>query len=626
MSSLTNSNKRARHDSITSEGDEDMLNDLSNASQTADFKWLKKPEKKHILRIMDDEYPCLAIIKSPCNRQSTSFSAISIQKLDEDTVYSTSFVSCDLCDAIFVGNGGHLKRHRDKSCPVTGTNGGVVANGSSTQSSSQSSSKSDFDDALIEYFAKTAKPLYSLETKPLRELLVRFAQLGQNFSGDINDNIVLKRGAARSMVDAKLTEKTNDIYKLLQPFFERKSVSVLADFGKLNFDFLSIKCGYLETIKDDNGIDRWALVIAPVAMAAVNLESKDGESVYKSILESLETCHQNADAKDCYIVADGGSNVRSAGKKYFGGYIRCAAHASEIIGKRMLNPYKKEKTTAEDKRVLAKYTDLMEKCKKLTQTLKADKFRYRDLGVSLVEPVPTRWMSGYICTFQVCDNISKLKDHIRNLSQKSRDLIMEISGAEYRALFDEMNPIYKSIAECNEYFQKNSTNISEVILAYVGLLDDVEEIKERFQSSKNQKVLLKFADKAIKKQLNDLVGAHYVSYYLNPTYKSLEDLQAKFDHHLVACTTCNFATIAIELLGAAVDTSVIDQGTDATGCKKITFRASRTDTNFCVALDLTATIPSGPIDIKDGTEADITAYTDLTCAADGTYSHNGVFV
>ncbi|EGT32232.1 hypothetical protein CAEBREN_13196 [Caenorhabditis brenneri] len=68
---------------------------------------------------------------------------------------------------------------------------------------------------------------------------------------------------------------------------------------------------------------------------------------------------------------------------------------------------------------------------------------------------------------------------------------------------------------------------------------------------------------------------------------------------------------------------VLDQGTDAAGCKKITFRASRTDTDFCVFLDLTATTPGGTINIKDGNE-DTAAYADLTCAADGTYSHNGV--
>ncbi|CAL2048308.1 unnamed protein product [Caenorhabditis brenneri] len=246
--------------------------------------------------------------------------------------------------------------------------------------------------------------------------------------------------------------------KLIAPYFEDKTISILADFGKLDYDFLSVKCGLLQTELDENGTSRWKLVIVPLAMAP------------------FEKCSPTADTKDFFLIADGGSNIRSAGNVYFYKYVRCAAHASEIIGKRMLKPYKKDMATESHKKVLQKYIDVMENCRLLTLALKSDKLEFKKLGISLTVPVETRWMTSYTCASQVYQNLNILIAQSPNLISKAERLILDLSKSDSRKLFEELDEIYKSLKEVNDFFQKNSTTIAEVVPVYLGLLDEIERL------------------------------------------------------------------------------------------------------------------------------------------------------
>ncbi|EGT35478.1 hypothetical protein CAEBREN_14486 [Caenorhabditis brenneri] len=161
-------------------------------------------------------------------------------------------------------------------------------------------------------------------------------------------------------------------------------------------------------------------------------------------------------------------------------------------------------------------------------------FVYKELGVSLTTPNLTRWMTSYTCASQVYEHLSKLIAQLNKFDDTIQDIIMDISSTDNRGLFEELDIIYKPLKECNAYFQKNSTVISEVLHVYLSLLDEVQEKCDHRLTTKNGRVLCKFALKAIKKQIDDLISAHYAAYYLNPAYKSIEILQGRLDDHQIA--------------------------------------------------------------------------------------------
>ncbi|CAO4372860.1 unnamed protein product [Caenorhabditis nigoni] len=495
-----------------------------NRNKYINREWLVNPEKKTVVEVLRGKISGYSIVlKDGQHGQSSNFSKMEVCEEETGNIYETVFVMCTECGGVFSSNGGHLKRHRNERCQ--GTPQREVR-------SESASNRKDFHSAVVEFFGKSGKPLYQLENSNFKEFVVEIAKLGQRYEGTIGEEIVPKRTSGRIMVDNWLSEKIGDLKDFVAPFMANKTAAVLADFGKLHYDFLGIKIAFLDTLIDEEGVQYWKLVIAPVAMSACRMKSKDSAAVFHSIKESIEQFCQDVELSDLFLVADGASNVRASGRNYFLSYIRCSAHASEIVGKRMLSPYKRDKPSPLEQISLKKYSDLLEKCKEITAELKADKMEFKALGISLVNPVETRWMSRYMCCLQVYANVSKLIANLHNFrGKKSEDLILEIASNENRRLFDELNSIYASIKQVNDLFQSNDTTISDVLPAYLGLLDDFNDVGTSQSATDDVRTLVKFAIYAVKKQISDCSTAHFLSYYLHPGYKDMKVLQTRFNNY-----------------------------------------------------------------------------------------------
>ncbi|CAR99496.1 Protein CBG28126 [Caenorhabditis briggsae] len=438
---------------------------------------------------------------------------------------AVKFLKCESCSSIIGDNGGHLQRHQKKHSTSGNSTSRIVLN----------ASKLDVSRLLSRFFATTGRPLHEMENSSFRTLQANGSNISTNvaysqqkfyatvYLGKLDNEIAKLRTLV--IIDSWPFVKGN--FQVL-PIAKSGYLSFMADFGRVHEDFLCLKASYLEERIDEDGSLKWVTLVVPIAYMSVSGDVKDANNIFIMIKQAvLNFFGEDLDLKTAFLTADGAHNIRRCATDHFNQYVRCFAHATDIIGKRTLLPYKSTIVSPLERSILKNYSDLLELCRLFTMSLKKDRALYKEIGVSLLDVVPTRWFSGFKCLVAVYKNIDKLGSFIAEMTPTSASHLDELLKIENRIRYKELSDVMGPLLQSNTYFQENSDSLKDVAVFVVSLMDEFD----RFSVAGEKEVLVKFAKQATRKMCTDLDTIHFVATYLNPPSKDLHELQLRYDRH-----------------------------------------------------------------------------------------------
>ncbi|ULU02392.1 hypothetical protein L3Y34_002163 [Caenorhabditis briggsae] len=454
---------------------------------------------------------------------------------------AVKFLKCESCSSIIGDNGGHLQRHQKKHSTSGNSTSRIVLN----------ASKLDVSRLLSRFFATTGRPLHEMENSSFRTLVGDLLNLGKRMDPtSVPMSLIPSRSSTRRYTLEKLDNEIAKLRTLVLPIAKSGYLSFMADFGRVHEDFLCLKASYLEERIDEDGSLKWVTLVVPIAYMSVSGDVKDANNIFIMIKQAvLNFFGEDFDLKTAFLTADGAHNIRRCATDHFNQYVRCFAHATDIIGKRTLLPYKSTIVSPLERSILKNYSDLLELCRLFTMSLKKDRALYKEIGVSLLDVVPTRWFSGFKCLVAVYKNIDKLGSFIAEMTPTSASHLDELLKIENRIRYKELSDVMDPLLQSNTYFQENSDSLKDVAVFVVSLMDEFD----RFSVAGEKEVLVKFAKQATRKMCTDLDTIHFVATYLNPPSKDLHELQLRYDRHQIPIDIVNDAQKLLDDLGKSVE-------------------------------------------------------------------------
>ncbi|UMM30816.1 hypothetical protein L5515_012547 [Caenorhabditis briggsae] len=330
-------------------------------------------------------------------------------------------------------------------------------------------------------------------------------------------SLIPSRSSTRRYTLEKLDNEIAKLRTLVLPIAKSGYLSFMADFGRVHEDFLCLKASYLEERIDEDGSLKWVTLVVPIAYMSVSGDVKDANNIYFMIKQAvLNFFGEDLDLKTAFLTADGAHNTGRCATDHFNQYVRCFAHATDIIGKRTLLPYKSTTVSPFERSILKNYSDLLELCRLFTMSLKKDR----------------------ACLVAVYKNIDKLGSFIAEMTPTSASHLDELLKIENRIRYKELSDVMDPLLQSNTYFQENSDSLKDMAVFVVSLMDEFD----RFSVAGEKEVLVKFAKQATRKMCTDLDTIHFVATYLNPPSKDLHELQLRYDRHQVLKKTTNTVT------------------------------------------------------------------------------------